>query len=81
MRTGKIDQTGRIIFFIHAILVTRYFYQFNRSGILTIQTMHLLKKKYSSMDKYLETETGIPPAFYPTFLGLRLAEDFELGTK
>ena len=53
----------------------------DRRGILTTQTMHMREKAYSTMDEYLDAETGIPTGFYPTFLGLRLAENFELGTR
>ena len=45
-----------------------------------MQTMKL-DTKDSCIENYLEIETGIPSNFYPTFLGLNLAEDFDLGTR
>ena len=46
-----------------------------------MQTMKLLDKEHGCIEKYLEVEVGIPSSFYPTFLGLNLAEDFDLGTR
>ena len=43
--------------------------------------MRLFDEEHGCMEKYLEVKIGIPASFYPTFLGLSLAEDFELGTR
>ena len=45
--------------------------------------MHLpCDKAYDgSVDRYLEAKLGFPAHFFPTYLGLHLAEDFELGTR
>ena len=43
--------------------------------------MRLFDEAHGCMEKYLEVKIGIPASFYPTFLGLSLAEDFELGTR
>ena len=50
-----------------------------RSGVLLAQTMHLEDAK--SIGAYLDNMIGIPAQFFPTFLGLHLAENFELGTR
>ena len=50
-----------------------------RAGILSVQTMHL--EGFKSIDEYLDNTIGIPAQFFPTFLGLHLAENVELGTR
>lgn len=62
-----------------------YFYHIylNRNGLLAVQTMHLVDDRGydGSMERYLEAELGLSANLFPTFLGLHLAEDFELGTR
>lgn len=53
-----------------------------RNGLLAVQTMHLVDERGydGSVERYLEAELGLSANYFPTFLGLHLAEDFELGT-
>ena len=50
-------------------------------SVLKAETFRCLKES-QSLDEFLRANTGgSSPLLFPTLLGLRLAEDFDLGTR
>ncbi|KAK3587577.1 hypothetical protein CHS0354_004870 [Potamilus streckersoni] len=49
-----------------------------RSGLLTMEIMHW-NEFFNSMEDYLQ-QICVPSSYFPTVFGLRLAEDFKMGT-
>ena len=54
---------------------------FSESSVLKAETFRCLEESVN-LDEFLRANTGgCNPLMFPTMLGLRLAEDFELGTR
>ncbi|KAL3852369.1 hypothetical protein ACJMK2_016023, partial [Sinanodonta woodiana] len=50
----------------------------NRSGLLTMESFHW--NGYSTTEDFLKRHIAVPPSYFPTVFGLRLAKDSEIGT-
>ena len=54
---------------------------YSPSSVLKTETFRCLEESIN-LDEFLRANTGgCSPLMFPTLLGLRLAEDFELGTR
>ena len=55
--------------------------RYSESSVLKAETFRCLEES-ENLDEFLRSNTGgCSPLMFPTLLGLRLAEDFELGTR